>query len=213
MNCPYCQTALAEHSTECHACQLDFPRVVELLGPARVPHDRLDDASGCFSPLQRWRLLRKLDAIEHRFPQVRVQVRCHPLPTEHPAALYLFWLFNSGGLGPETPPRSHRHAILIALDPGACRAGIMLGYALEPFISQEELDRCLDIAAKALARRHWSGGLRKILSHLDRVLASALRHTLDAFELGPAGPPADTAAAAPAFDLPATPGPNVPPTG
>ena len=188
MKCPYCRTPLAEHVPECPACRLEHRRVLDLLGPVPPVQGRLSDASGHFSPLQRWRLLKRLDQIERRFPQVRVQILCQPLPTEHPLPLYLFWIFNGGSFQPDLEKDGDRHAVLVTLDPKTSRAAIMVGYALEPFVSEEALDRCLEAAAHDFTRRRWAAGLRKILAALDASLAQGLESTLDAFDLAPAGP-------------------------
>jgi len=182
MECPYCRAPLHESSPECPACRLELGRVRALLGPIPRMLPGLCDDARLLPNRARDRLQARIDAIQHRFPQLRLQVLCRRFPDSHPFSLYVFWCFNLSGLASEREKGGDNHQLLIALDP-AGHAAIMPGYGLEPFLEPERLDALLDEVAPRWGRGEWSAGLEQLLDGVERELTDSVRRTGRLFEL------------------------------
>lgn len=180
--CPYCGHGLAEQSPECPECHLTLKRAEGILGPIPQFAARVGDRASVLDPRQRRILLDRIARIEWRFPQIRIQIACDYFGDDHPLALYVFRLFNSGHLSGEHEKSGLNRLILIVLDPHLGRSAAMVGYGLEPFISTAELDALLAIAEPSWEARDWAGGLRLILEALENTLENAATAAATAFD-------------------------------
>ena len=174
MHCPYCRTPLTENSPECPGCRLNLARASSLLGPVPGLESRLSDHASLLSTPERSRLLKRIDRFNRRFPQVRLQVLCRTFPTEQPFDLYQFWIFNLGRISNDLEKGGENRVILLTLDPDTRRSGIMVGYGLEPFMTESELDTVLSLADPEWRNGQWEAGLLYCIDGLDRLLEDSI---------------------------------------
>ncbi|BCX50246.1 methanol dehydrogenase [Haloferula helveola] len=185
MLCPYCRGPLRENSPECPACRLNLERAAKLLGPLPRIDPAVSDDTDALLPAEKKSLRKRIDKIEYRFPQVRVQVVFRHFPDEHPLSLHTFWLFNLVGFGSETEKGSENRAVLLVIDPVRHDASLMVGYGLEPFLSDEELDDVLGMAESAWQSKDWAGGVDVIFDALEALLERGAKRVAFAFGLSP----------------------------
>ena len=102
MRCPYCRTRLEEMSPECPSCRLTFDRASALLGPMPRIGTGVSDLAGALPKGDAKKITKAISRLTWTFPQVSVNVLLHLFPTEHPFKLHVFWIFNGGGLSPES---------------------------------------------------------------------------------------------------------------
>ena len=180
--CPYCGAEIAEQTPECPECRLTLRRAEGILGPVPQFGAKVGDRLTAIDARQRRILLDRITHLEWRFPQIRIQIVCDHFPDDHPLPLYVFRLFNSGHLSGEHEKSGLNRLILIVLDPVSGRSAAMVGYGLEPFISNAELDSLLALAEPAWAAHDWAGGLRLILDALETTLEKAATAAAAAFD-------------------------------
>lgn len=180
MRCPYCDAALEETSPECPGCRLDLRRAAQLLGPVPRIEPEVCDSSGALTPAESKRLRRQVDEIARRFPQVRVQLVFRHFTDGHPIRLHAFWMFNLGAFATETEKLGGNRRILLLVDPVAANAALTLGYGLEPFIADDELDDLLEMAEDRWRNKEWHAGAMTLLDGLDSLLERAALRTADA---------------------------------
>jgi len=162
---------------------MNLSRAAALLGPVPRLEKGISDDTRALSERERSLLLKQIKTIEQRFPQVTVQVVCHSFPLEHPFPLYVFWIFNMGGLSTATAKAGDNHTILLALDPVIGKSSLMVGYGLEPFLSEPALNHLLEIAEPAWIDQAWGEGVRKVLEGLEPLLESAVKEIGTSFDL------------------------------
>ncbi|MEM9237879.1 MAG: TPM domain-containing protein [Verrucomicrobiota bacterium] len=183
MRCPYCQTPLRETTADCPGCKLNLSRAASLLGPVPRLEVGVSDNTRALDDKDKTRIRKRIRAIEQRFPQVTVQIVCESFPDEHPFPLYVFWIFNLGGLSTATEKAGDNHTILLALDPVAGKSSIMVGYGLEPFLSEPAIEHVLELAEPSWIDSAWAEGIEICLDGLEPLLESAVRETGKAFDL------------------------------
>ncbi len=130
------------------------------------------DTTLSLSKSDHFRLQRRIQDMQLRFPQLVMQVVIHHFPAEHPFAMYVFWLFNAASFAGSQARGKDNHALLLALDPGRGEAALMPGYGLEPLLESDALAQILDQAAPAWSTRNWTEGILGVLDGLDRLLES-----------------------------------------
>lgn len=128
------------------------------------------DNCHCLRPAEALRLMRRIDAIGSRFPQLVLQVVIHRFPAEHPLSLHVFWLFNAAQFAGTNRRGSDNHALLLAIDPGRREAALMPGYGLEPLLSEEALDHLLELAGPCWEQNRWADGILRVLDSIDAWL-------------------------------------------
>lgn len=160
-------------------------RVRKLLGPALNLAVGLSDQCSALSPNDKKRILRKIEKMQHLFPQVGIHILIRNLPTDHPFDLYTFWIFNSSGISSDASKGGSNHNTLIVLDPIQGKSSIMIGYGLEPFCSDQQLDGVLETGRLAWSDRAWADGILAALDGLESMLRTSLDQLKQAFDLDP----------------------------
>jgi len=135
---------------------------------------RIYDSTRLLGTLGTRRVRTAIERLQRRYPQIDPHVLLREFPDPHPFELQVFWLFNAAGLSSEDQKGSANRAVLLAIDPPHGRAAIMVGYGLEPFLSDEALDRLLEMADPAWRAGKYSDGILTVLRGLDNLLAGAV---------------------------------------
>ena len=176
IQCPYCRTALTEASPACPSCQLDLERANKVMGPIPLlSGSGLTVLTQSLDGAGERPMIRRLQAFHRRFPQCRVHVLVARFPEAFPPASYLFWLFNSGGLSEAGHIRGKNRDLLVGIDPFLQNAGLIVGYGLEPFLSQAALDRTVAEAVPKLQAGDLSGGVIEIIDGLSELMEDVCR--------------------------------------
>jgi hypothetical protein len=170
---------------ECPACRLTLDRATALLGPVPRLGQGVADLAGVLPGGDALKIGKAISRLTWTFPQVSLHVLIHIFPEEHPFDLHVFWLFNSGGFSMESQKAGENRTILLALDPALGRSALMVGYGLEPFLSDEALDHLLELAEPAWQAGEWARGILEVIAGLDRLLESAALEVASGFGLSP----------------------------
>lgn len=184
MRCPACQIEIIETTEACPQCNFSLPALERVMGfaPSLKPDvtDMADELTG-----KELKMVRKAVArFQKRFPQVRCAVVASATPEKVSLPLYVFWLFNKGGLSSMVERGGANRLVLIVLDPSAQKLACMIGYGLEPFISEGRLAACLQAALPFLASDEPGAGLCACIQQLEIHLAEVAESLNQTFGLG-----------------------------
>ncbi|MCW1886402.1 TPM domain-containing protein [Luteolibacter flavescens] len=183
MRCPYCRTRLEEISPECPSCKLTFDRATALLGPMPRLSAGVSDLTRALPKSDVKKINKAIDGLTWTFPQVTLNVLLHVFPTEHPFDLHVFWIFNAGGLSPESHKGGDSRSILLVLDPQQKKSSLMVGYGLEPYLGDEAMAHLLELSEPAWKAGEWTRGILELIAGLDRLLESAALEVANGFGL------------------------------
>nr|WP_246431145.1 TPM domain-containing protein [Prosthecobacter dejongeii] len=137
----------------------------------------LVDLARVLSGSQRRSVLKTIQALHQRFPQVSLAAVMTDLLPEIPLALHAFWLFNRGSLFSAVERGGDNHGVLLLIDTSSQRAVTIIGYGLEPFVSEMTLEVCLNAAAGSLAKEEYGPALEAFIREIERQLTT-LQHQL-----------------------------------
>ena len=183
MQCPACQAPTLESAAAC-ACGFTMAALDKLLGIPPALHDTVTDLTSEFTRREIRSIEREVERLERLFPQVRFAIVAAEVPANATLALYAFWLFNRGGLTAATERGSQNRLIMLALDPKAGRAVCMIGYGLEPFVSEARLTSALHAAFPALTADQPGKAVVSFLNEMERQLAECSSELNRAFGIG-----------------------------
>lgn len=106
----------------------------------------LTDEGRLLSRSEVTRLRQVLREFEQRFPQLRISVVIRSPDQTYNRTAYLFWMFNRGGLHSAVEKAGNNRHVLVWLDPEVRGLSAMIGYGLEPLVSEEMLTNAIAAA-------------------------------------------------------------------
>jgi len=164
----------------CPQCGLDLDRASAVMGPVpRLSPDGITDFTNTLRPRDEKRLFRTLRDFHRRFPQSRLAVIFSHFDPKFPLRAHLFWLFNTAPVSGEAAKQGENRDLLLGVDPGRHLAGLIVGYGLEPFLSQDALDHALDLARPALEKDDYPAAVLTILNALSQLMEGVCRELGD----------------------------------
>jgi uncharacterized membrane protein YgcG len=171
MHCPYCQAPAFETTPHCPRCGFSLERVGAFYGVMPRLTPGLSDLAGLFRPRDVRRLHDATARLRDRFPQVTISVVTTTLEPTQPLTAYAFWIFNRGGICLDLARGGKSRDLLLTLDAANARASLMIGYGLEPFVSQTLLQDIVNQGAPHFARDRWIDGVVTVIDAATRTLS------------------------------------------
>ena len=184
MRCPACQQETLETADVCSQCGFSLPALENLLGFAPSLKPDVTDMAGALSQREFKRVRGSITSLEKRFPQVRCAVVVSHTPPSVSLPVYAFWLFNKGGLTSALERGGANRLVLIVLDPQSEKLACMVGYGLEPFISEGRMIASLQAALPSLAAEEAGAGICACIAQLETHLAEVADSLDKAFGIG-----------------------------
>jgi len=154
--CPYCQNPVQENAPECPQCGIDGDKLTRIMGPMPVIFGGLSQSGTLLGAREVKGLVKVIDRYQRRFPQSRLHFLLRQFPQEMDFKVVLFWLFNHAGLSSQGSKDGSNRDAVIVIDPSRGKAGLIVGYGLEPLLSQKAMDAVVLSGKKelvALCRR------------------------------------------------------------
>jgi len=128
----------------------------------------LADITGNLSGSDRRATLRTIQALHQRFPQLSFAAVLMDVPPDITPALQAFWVFNRCSLFSAVERAGDNHGVLLLLDTTHNRAVCMIGYGLEPLVSEVVLEVCLTAASASLVKSQYAAAIQAFLRELER---------------------------------------------
>jgi uncharacterized membrane protein YgcG len=107
---------------------------------------------------------------EQRFPSLQFTTLIHDVPAGVPRRPYLFWLFNRCGLHTALQKGGTNRHVLLWISPETRQLSAILGYGLEPLVSDLILKNALATAAPQVTAGQWAQAGISFVRALDRGL-------------------------------------------
>jgi uncharacterized membrane protein YgcG len=180
LKCPSCDSELEPNAALCPRCRLNL-RGLDLKFGAIPSHTRyVTDHAERLSASEIGKLCEELKVFERKFPQALFSVFVIALPQGESAREYAFWLANRGGFSPHEATGPDNFDILLVLDVSSGTAVLTVGYGLEQYLSEDDLNLILDAALPALRGNRLAEGIHLCIENMTARLRELAR------ELAPA---------------------------
>ena len=170
IECPYCQNLLKEASSECPQCHIDIEKLARLMGPMPAIFGGVSQNGARLSTREVKRLTKVTEKFQRRFPQSRLHLLCRSFSQEMDFKVILFWLFNKGGLSNQGNRGGKNRDIVLLIEPTRGKAGVIVGYGLEPLLSQETLDRVVLSAEEKLKNGEFAAAFETMVDEITKEL-------------------------------------------
>jgi uncharacterized membrane protein YgcG len=167
MKCPSCRTTVTAPVERCPSCKFALRKGDAKFGrPPR--HSRyLTDRTGRLLLSEMPKLRGHLELFEKKFPQSLFSVFITELSPGTPVSEYAFWLANRARFSSIEAIGSENFDLLLVIDAVAGTAAFTVGYGLEKYLSESDLEEILAAAVPAFRKGDFAGG---ILSCIDRTV-------------------------------------------
>jgi uncharacterized membrane protein YgcG len=172
MKCPVCQNAIPEQAPACLHCGFHLAKADRVFGSIPVLDPTLNDFAEVLSEKEKDRIIREVEKLEERFPQLRFAIVLTKLPKDAPLMAYYFWLFNRGNLVSQLESGAQCRLVLLGLDVGQARAFCMVGYGLEPFMTEAVLQTVASSAIPHLKAQEPAKAALAALQEIDTQFAA-----------------------------------------
>ncbi|GEM_PF-7000576 len=174
MRCPSCRESFAQAAlAQCPRCKLTLRRLDTRFGT--VPrHSRFVTDRSASLPLPDMRELRSLLSLFHRkFPQSIFSVFVMPRIEGGTIAEYLFWLANRARFSSIEATAGENFDILLGIDLRTRTAALQIGYGLENYLSERDLERALAQSSAAFAANDIPRGVRACVEFMMERMREA----------------------------------------
>ena len=126
------------------------------------------------------RLGKLLRRFENKFPQSLFSVFVTDLPAGTNIREYAFWLANRAQFGSVEAVGAYNFDLLLVIESGARSAALTVGYGLEKFILQDDLNVALTAALPAFRKGEMERGIRLCVEEMTKQLTDICKGTADA---------------------------------
>jgi uncharacterized membrane protein YgcG len=177
MKCPSCGSPLIAPAPQCPNCKVSVYQLDAKFG-APPRHTRyLTDRSGRL-PLREIKKLRALLRIfEKKFPQSLFSVFVTDQLQDGSISEYTFWLANRAHFSSIDAVGGRNFDWLLGLDLSAGAAAITIGYGLEHYLNEKDLQAALATAQSAFRAGDYARGIRECVEFvMDRMREVAKAH-------------------------------------
>lgn len=167
MKCPSCRTTVTAPVERCPSCKFALRKSDTKFGRPPLHSRYLTDRSGRLPLSEMAKLRGQLKIFEKKFPQSLFSVFVTELPPGTPVAEYAFWLANRARFSTVEAVGSENFDLLLVIDALAGTAAFTVGYGLEKYLQESDLEDILNAAALSFREGDLPGG---ILLCVDRTV-------------------------------------------
>jgi uncharacterized protein (DUF3820 family) len=186
MKCPSCLWPLLVPAPQCPHCQLTLRELDIEFGAVPRHSALLTDRTGRLPAGEVRELRALLRSFHARFPQSLFSVFiANQLPG--PIAEYTFWIANRGRFGPAHNLGSDNFDLHLGVDVDACAAALMIGYGLEHYLTEQDLEWTLAAAFDAFHHRDFGRAIRICIE----LMTERMKNLVKALEQAGSSPPPD----------------------
>ena len=175
MKCPSCRNLFAAPVTQCPGCGLTLEVLDAKFGAVPRYTRYLTDRSGKLPLLAIRKLRHLLQVFEAKFPQSSFSV----FVTDHvPAGSiseYTFWLANRARLSSVGAAAGDNFDLLLGINLGTGEAALTMGYGLESYLTESDLESALGAAESAFRTGDLPRGIRECVRFMMKRLRQVVR--------------------------------------
>lgn len=173
MRCPSCQQSITETTAVC-ACGFSIEVLDRQFGVPPSLRAGVNDMVHEFTGRQARRIEAEIARMQRLFPQLQFAVITCDTPPQSTLPLFMFWLFNRGGMSSAVQRGSENRLVLLCIDSHTRQAACMIGYGLEPFVSEERLNAAVQAGMPDLLGSNIAAGVMRYLQAMEEQLTEAV---------------------------------------
>jgi uncharacterized membrane protein YgcG len=177
MKCPSCGRAVTEPVARCPHCRLSLRKLDLQFGAAPRHFGRLSDSVGALSHADERKLQTLLQIFQRKFPQAGFSVFITELSTGTGIDEYTFWLANRVRFGTGEAIAEKNFDLLLVIDTTG-GAGLTIGYGLENYLREEDLEAALSAARDPLAAKNWVKGIELCVEKITERMREIAREAI-----------------------------------
>ena len=177
MKCPSCGAPFATPVPQCPACQLSLRQLDTKFGTVPRHTRYFTDRSGRI-PLREIKKLRGLlEMFKKKFPQSLFSVFVIDHVQDGSIAEYTFWLFNRARFSSIEGVEGDNFDLLLGIDLESGVASLTIGYGLENYVTEDDLQAALAVAQNAFRAGDYCLGIREcVMFMMTRMRDIAKAH-------------------------------------
>ncbi|MDQ2825285.1 MAG: TPM domain-containing protein [Verrucomicrobiota bacterium] len=170
MKCPSCSIPFSGPALKCPNCNLTLQQLDTKFGALPLHSRFLTDRTGQL-PLRAIAKLRQLLSLfERKFPQSLFSVFIIGPVQGGTISEYTFWLANRGRFNSLEATAGENFDLLLGIDTRAREAALVIGYGLESYLTERDLQQALTEAAHAFRVGDYARGIRNCVEFMiDRM--------------------------------------------
>ena len=154
----------------CPACGFSAHICVKKF-PFEAPHlTRYVDPEGKLTPAEKRRIDRNINALEKRFPGIKIFTCLVRLPGGVDSREFAFWLFNKSLPASGSEVRERSNGILLLIDRNKRSASLTVGYSLDPFLDDSWLGKILSTVKADLRESNYASAMCSLFAEMRTAL-------------------------------------------
>jgi uncharacterized membrane protein YgcG len=171
----------------CPDCKFALRKADVKFGRPPLHSRYLTDRSGRLLLNEIPKLRGQLELFEKKFPQCLFSVFVTELSPDATVAEYAFWLANRGRFSSIEAVGAENFDLLLVIDAVAGAAALTVGYGLEKYLEEDDLEEILEAAAAALREGKLGAGILICIDRTVQRLREISMQTKDETQLERAG--------------------------
>jgi len=168
--CPSCFMKIAQVVKTCPRCQFSGAVAIQRYPFPAPMMVRFMDDKDIFDSRARQAISNRLTQLEERFPQVRICFCALELPEHVDLREFGYWLFNASPVEDSVEAGKRPWTILLLLDHVLGRVSVTSGYAIEPFVRDEQWVNCLRIDREYFFKRAYREAGLRFVAGAEKIL-------------------------------------------
>lgn len=153
MACPACRIRLDEPMDYCPACGFTGADTMRMFPLPLPPLQPVLDLAWLWNNSEISSIRARVRKLTKRFPQIRWAFCTVCLGEQEDPRTFGFWMLNASPMAADEHESHRAWTVLLLLDANSSRATVIPGYAVEPFVSDDQWMRAL-----AAMKDAWSAG-------------------------------------------------------
>jgi uncharacterized membrane protein YgcG len=130
----------------------------------------LSDSAGLLRLIDRHRVQKCVQKFSHRFPQFFFAINILTFAYKTDLRLFSFWLLNRAVFSDLAPDQNNAAAILLVMDDNHKLASLTFGYALDPYLDEQDTSACLQRAQSLWMENQFADGIIALVKQLEAIL-------------------------------------------
>jgi hypothetical protein len=173
MFCPGCRRATPDPVEQCPACGYSGASAVDKFPFAAPALDRFIDPDNHLAVEDCEKIDRALNELEKEYPQVRFSFCLVDLAEATDPREFGFWMMNASPVRGPVEERLRPWSVLLLVDHAYCRVSVTAGYAIEPFLDEEEWRSLLRLEERYFREGDYGSAILRFVKGSAHVLREA----------------------------------------
>ena len=170
MKCPACAAVLDAPAPACSKCKFTLRRLDTKFGMVPLRNRYLTDRAQSLMLDEIKRLRNLLHRFEVKFPQLLFSVFVTELPAGTSIREFTFWLANRAQFSSAEAEGAENFDLLLVIEPTRPSAALTVGYGLEGYLTEDDLQAALSAAEPELRDNQLERAIRICVDEMTRRL-------------------------------------------